>query len=114
MLEVFSSFPLYSNAATALHPIDQWKKEPVAMQNRNQAKASCGLTQTCGAWKQHKVTPFLSIACVKRIDGKDRPLRKLGSLLGIPKIVFESYLNSREGISVLRFLKKAILPHDGG
>jgi len=33
---------LYSNAATALHFIDQWKKVPVAMQNRNQALAPKG------------------------------------------------------------------------
>jgi hypothetical protein len=84
------------------------------MQNRNRAKASCGLTPTCGVWKQHKITHSLSIACVKRISGTHQLIRKSGSLLGLPNIFFEPYLNSREAISVLRFLKKAVLPHDGG
>ena len=87
-LEVFSSCPVYSNpysnAATALQPIDQRNKAPVAMQNRNRVKASCGLSPTYGAWKKHKITPHLPITCVKRIDGTHQPLQKSGSLFGIP------------------------------
>jgi hypothetical protein len=56
--------------------------------------------------------PFLSIARVMRIDGAHQPVRKSGSLLGRPNMFFEPYQTSREAISVLRFLKKAVLPHD--
>jgi hypothetical protein len=67
-LEAFSLFPVYSNAATALQPIDQRKKGPVAMQHRKPGESSKGLTPTCSGWKQYKITPLLSNACVKRID----------------------------------------------
>ena len=43
-LEVFSSYPVYSNAATVLHLIDRRKKGPVATQNRNPSEISKGLT----------------------------------------------------------------------
>jgi hypothetical protein len=74
------------------------------MQNRNPGGRSKGLTPTCGEWKQHKITPFLSSARVKRSDAKHQPRRKSGSLLGIPNMFFEPYHNSREATSVLRFL----------
>ena len=52
------------------------------MQNRNRAKAPMVSHPTCGAWKQQKITPFLSIACVKRIDGKHQPITKVEFSLG--------------------------------
>ena len=75
------------------------------MQNRNRAKASCGLTPTCGVWKQHKITPFLSIACVKRIGGTHQPLPKVGFSLGSTEHVLRRPTqNSCETTSGLRLL----------
>ena len=84
------------------------------MQNRNPGESSKRLTPTCGAWKQHKITPLLSIARAKRNDCEHQPLRKSGSLLVKPNIFFAPYQTSREAISALRLLKKAVLPHGGG
>jgi hypothetical protein len=107
-LVVFSSFPVYSNAAAALQPIDQQKKVPAALQNRNRAEAP--KVSNLYAVNGKKTIPFLSIACVRRIDGKHLPIRKSGSLLGIPNFFFVPYLNSHEATRVLRFLYDHLCP----
>jgi hypothetical protein len=59
----------YSNAATALYRIEQRRRYLLPCSTANLAKACCGLTPTCGEWLQHKITPHLTIACVKLNDG---------------------------------------------
>jgi len=105
---MFLLCPLYSNrTATRLQhctPLNSRRRYLLPCRTATLVKAICGLTSTRGAWKQHKIVPFRLIAYVKLIDGEQQPLRKPGSLLGIPSMFFKPYQNSREATRVLRLL----------
>jgi hypothetical protein len=103
-LEVFSSFPVYSNCTATAATYCSAEEDTCCHAAPQPGGSSKGLTPTCGAWKIHKITPFLSIACVKGIDGKHQPRTKVGFSLGYTEHFFELYQNSCEAISVLRFL----------
>jgi hypothetical protein len=106
-LEVFSLYPLYSNRTATLqqhcNPLISGTRYllPCRTATERKLKGAHSYMWRMEATQDHL---FLSIARVKRIDGKHQPLRKSGSLLSIPNIVFEPYHYSCDATSVLRFL----------